>query len=206
MVKSTATTSAAQLEPIALDTLEAGFSTRQISLPALRQSLIGFLANLHRSTANTKRRGQVSGGGRKPWRQKGTGRARVGSSRTPVWRGGGVVFGPSTAKNYQHDISRSLRTRSLLDALWIKLETGAVFQLAISDQPTKTKQAVDMIGVSTRPTLVVVSTLAEGKAFANLDKVLLNTPAQLNLLDLTKAHRVVFVGDAWAAFKQRIKI
>ena len=122
-----------------------------------------------------------------------------------MWRGGGVVFGPSTARNFQHDLTKSLRNKSLLDALWIKLSAGEVFHLPLAAAVVKTKEAANLIGNPTRPTLVVVTAAAEGKAFANIQGVTLATPAHLNLLGLSKAHKVVFVGDAWEAFRSRIK-
>src|SRR3990167_4380773 len=75
--------------------------------------LRGYDANRRAARANTKTRGDVSGGGRKPWKQKGTGRARAGSTRSPLWRKGGTVFGPHSTRNYRLTLPAALRTRAL---------------------------------------------------------------------------------------------
>jgi large subunit ribosomal protein L4 len=87
----------------------------------LKQAYVGYLANGRIGSAQTKKRGDVRGGGKKPWRQKGTGRARFGSSRNPIWRGGGIVFGPTGDENYK----QSLTTRSKRTALKQALSLAA---------------------------------------------------------------------------------
>lgn len=77
--------------------------------PAMWQAVKAYLANQRQATAATRKRGRVSGGNRKPWRQKGTGRARQGSTRAPHWRGGGVVFGPLPERNYHQDVPKKVR-------------------------------------------------------------------------------------------------
>ncbi len=86
----------------------------------MHQALIRQLANARLATAKTKTRGEVSGGGRKPWRQKGTGRARHGSNRAPQWTGGGIVFGPRPGRNYGHAMPRKMRRLALRSALSVK--------------------------------------------------------------------------------------
>ena len=82
------------------------------------------LANRRRSSAQTKSRGLVSGGGRKPWRQKGTGRARVGSSRNPIWRGGGVALGPTNQINWQQRLPKKAKKLAIRQALSLKTKTN----------------------------------------------------------------------------------
>ncbi len=96
-------------------------------------------------TASTKTRGQVSGGGAKPWRQKGTGRARAGSSRSPVWTGGGTVFGPAP-RHYIGKVNKKARRAALRSALSVHAERGslAVFDAAVFDGPS-TRQAADLL-------------------------------------------------------------
>lgn len=91
----------------------------------LAQAVRVYLANQRAGTAKTLRRGEVRGGGRKPWRQKGTGRARAGSIRAPHWRGGGVVFGP-TPRDFSLEIPKKIKTKALFGALSSKLATGEV--------------------------------------------------------------------------------
>jgi large subunit ribosomal protein L4 len=83
----------------------------------IHRSVVASNANLRHATAHTKQRGEVRGGGKKPWAQKGTGRARAGSSRSPLWRGGGVVFGPRNEKNYSQKINKKVQRQVLLMTL-----------------------------------------------------------------------------------------
>ncbi len=95
----------------------------------MHQALVRQLANARLATARTKTRGEVSGGGRKPWRQKGTGRARHGSIREPQWRGGGTVFGPRPGRNYRKDMPRKMRRLALRSALSVKAREGQIIVL-----------------------------------------------------------------------------
>jgi large subunit ribosomal protein L4 len=99
--------------------------------PVMHQALVRQMANARVATARTKTRGEVSGGGRKPWRQKGTGRARQGSIRQPQWRGGGVVFGPRPGRNYRQAMPRKMRRLALRSALSAKVRDG---QLIVLDE------------------------------------------------------------------------
>jgi large subunit ribosomal protein L4 len=123
-------------------------------------------------TASTKTRGEVSGGGAKPWRQKGTGRARAGSSRSPVWTGGGTVFGP-TPRHYIVKVNRKARRAALRSVLSLhaERESLAVFDATKFDEPS-TRQAAQLLDDwgATAPTLVVLteSEAAAGKSFRNL--------------------------------------
>jgi large subunit ribosomal protein L4 len=92
----------------------------------MHQALIRQLSNARLATARTKTRGEVGGGGKKPWRQKGTGRARHGSTREPQWRGGGVVFGPRAGRNYRQAMPRKMRRLALRSALSAKAREGQV--------------------------------------------------------------------------------
>ncbi|MGQ9553796.1 MAG: 50S ribosomal protein L4 [Anaerolineae bacterium] len=91
----------------------------------MHQALMRQLANARLGTHDTKTRGEVSGGGRKPWRQKGTGRARQGSTRSPIWRGGGIVFGP-TPRSYSLDMPKKMRRAAVRSALSVKARGGLV--------------------------------------------------------------------------------
>ena len=155
------------LDPVAF---EASFN-----MPLVHETVRAELNARRHGTASTKTRGQVSGGGAKPWRQKGTGRARAGSSRSPVWTGGGTVFGPSP-RHYTVKVNRKARRAALRSVLSLhaQRESLAVFDAAAFTEPA-TKQAAEMLtewGASS-PILVLLSAeeAAAGKSFRNLARV-----------------------------------
>ena len=88
----------------------------------VHQVAVAYLANRRTVIADTKDKGEIRGGGRKPWRQKGTGRARHGSIRSPLWRGGGVIFGPTTERNYSQKVNKKMKRKALLMCLTDKVE------------------------------------------------------------------------------------
>lgn len=92
----------------------------------LKQAYVAYLSNGRENYAQTKSRGEVSGGGKKPWRQKGTGRARFGSSRNPIWRGGGVAFGPTGDENYTKRLPVATKRLAIRQALTLKAEADAI--------------------------------------------------------------------------------
>ncbi len=131
----------------------AGKENGSISLPAeifgakwnadlVHQVVVGMQANARQSIAHTKFRGEVSGGGKKPWKQKGTGRARHGSNRSPIWVGGGVTHGPRAEKDYSVKINRKMRVAALKSVLSRKLADGEViFVEALAFEKPATKEA-----------------------------------------------------------------
>lgn len=103
-------------------------------------------SNKRAGTADTKGRGEVRGGGRKPWKQKGTGRARHGSSRSPIWVGGGVTHGPLAEKNYKRKISKKMRAQALFSVLSKKLKDNEIiFVDSLAPAEIKTKSAVEVV-------------------------------------------------------------
>src|ERR1035441_9771650 len=119
---------------------EAGFN-----MPLVHEAVRAELNARRRGTASTKTRGEVSGGGPKPWRQKGTGRARAGSSRSPIWTGGGTVFGPSP-RHFTFKVNRKARRAALRSVLSVhaERESLAVFDAGVFKAPT-TKQAAGLL-------------------------------------------------------------
>ncbi len=156
-------------------TLDGAAFEARFNMPLVHETVRAELNARRQGTASTKTRGEVSGGGAKPWRQKGTGRARAGSSRSPVWTGGGVVFGP-TPRHYTAKVNRKARRAALRSALSAHAdrESVAVFDAAAFDEPS-TKQAADLLldWGATSPTLVLLSEdeAAAGKSFRNLKRV-----------------------------------
>jgi large subunit ribosomal protein L4 len=155
--------------------LDAAAFEADFNMPLVHEAVRAELAARRRGTASTKTRGQVSGGGAKPWRQKGTGRARAGSSRSPVWTGGGIVFGP-TPRGYTFKVNRKARRIALRSALSVhaERESLAVFDAAAFDEPS-TKQAAELLAgwQAEGSTLVVLDQheAAAGKSFRNLPRV-----------------------------------
>jgi large subunit ribosomal protein L4 len=152
------------------DAFEASFN-----MPLVHECVRAELNARRRGTASTKTRGEVSGGGAKPWRQKGTGRARAGSSRSPVWTGGGTVFGP-TPRGYTFKVNRKARRAALRSALSLHAgrQSLAVFDAGTFTAPA-TKQAVALLNDwgAPQPTLVILADgeAAAGKSFRNLARV-----------------------------------
>ncbi|HDH09324.1 MAG TPA: 50S ribosomal protein L4 [Chloroflexi bacterium] len=115
-------------------------------VPVMHQALVRQLANARLGTHKTKTRGEVSGGGRKPWRQKGTGRARQGSIRAPQWRGGGTVFGPRP-RSYRQKMPKKMRHLAYKSALSVKAKEGQVIVLDKLEMPEpKTKAMAALLG------------------------------------------------------------
>jgi large subunit ribosomal protein L4 len=172
----------------------------------LREVILALQANLHQSNANTKRRGEVSGGGKKPWRQKGTGRARVGSSRTPVWRGGGVVFGPLNIKNYQQKLTSVLRRQALAGVLKLKINQGKVAIWNLTAPITKTKEVVKQMPqlIAVSPTLVILPSADYKIAFRNLPNVSTSSVAHVNALEIAGSRQIVFLGDTFEQIKKKV--
>jgi large subunit ribosomal protein L4 len=118
---------------------------QKISAGALYQTVTTYLANQRKGLAATKTRGEVSGGGKKPWKQKGTGRARVGSTRSPLWRHGGVVFGPHP-RDFSVTLPKGVRLSALAAAVSVKVAEGNVIVAdALSFESEKTKDAVALL-------------------------------------------------------------
>lgn len=165
----------------------------------LKQAYVAYLANGRINLAVTKTRGLVSGGGKKPWKQKGTGRARFGSSRNPIWRGGGIAFGPTGEENYTHKLTTNSKRHALRHALSLASDSGKLIVLESIELKGKTADAVklfDKIG-ATKNTLVVVATktLEANRAVNNLQNVKLVQAQYLNVFDVLNADHIVLAAD-----------
>jgi len=156
-------------------TLDGKAFEARFNMPLVHEAVRAELNARRQGTSSSKTRGEVSGGGAKPWRQKGTGRARAGSSRSPVWTGGGAAFGP-TPRHYTVKVNRKARRAALRSALSMhaERESLAVFDAGVFDAPV-TRQAAALLADwgSASPTLVLLTeTEAEaGKSFRNLGRV-----------------------------------
>lgn len=132
-------------EKVGTRDLSADVFEAKVSVPLMHQVVVAGMASIRRGTHSTKTRGEVSGGGRKPWRQKGTGRARQGSNRAPQWTGGGVVHGPQP-RDHDLRVNKKMKRSALRSALTDALESGklAVIQDLEFDEP-KTRSAADVL-------------------------------------------------------------
>ena len=156
-------------------TLDGTAFEARFNMPLVHEAVRAELNARRRGTASTKTRGEVSGGGAKPWRQKGTGRARAGSSRSPVWTGGGTVFGPSP-RHYTAKVNRKARRAALRSALSVHAERGslAIFDASGFEAPATKQAAALLVDWGARgPTLVLLteSEAAAGKSFRNLGRL-----------------------------------
>ncbi len=173
------------------------------NVPVMHQAHLRQLANARQGTHKTKKRGEVRGGGRKPWRQKGTGRARHGSIRSPIWRGGGTVFGP-TPRSYAKKMPRKMRqlaVRSALSAKAIENEVVVIKDLTSVEPKTSAMKALlDQLPVNERRTLIVVGPEGEWDAVyrsaRNLPNVKIIRAGYVNIHDVLTHERLLLTTEA----------
>jgi len=175
---------------------------------AVHDVVVALRANRRSGTANTKTKAEVVYSGRKPWRQKGTGRARAGYTSSPVWAGGGVVFGPKP-HDYSKRVSKSVRRLAFLKALSSRILAGDVLVTdEIKVARPKTKDFVDLLRSHTdaRKVLVIASEFDDNtyKAARNIHPVLLNTAAEVNTEQLLAFRKIIVTNDALAKLAERV--
>lgn len=189
-----------------------GKETGKISLPAvfetkvsqalLHEASTAFLANQRQGTHSTKSRGEVSGGGKKPWRQKGTGNARSGSNRSPLWRKGGIAFGPKP-HGYRHGLSQQKRQNALKMALSIKASNGnliIVDKMAVEEPKTK-KVAEILSNLNLNKgakTLVVTQKVEKNLRIAsrNIQNLVVIPAKDINMYEVLWAKKVIITQDS----------
>jgi large subunit ribosomal protein L4 len=182
----------------------------EVRVPLLHQAVTRELADRRTGTHDTKGRSEVSGGGRKPWKQKGTGRARQGSIRATQWKGGGKPFGPRPRK-YDKRLPTEMRRAALREAVAAKLGAGelaVVEALAVTDAKTKTLATrLKGLGIAGVPTLLVVSEVPDGlkRAARNVSWLSLETPGHVSVYQLIRSERVVFEKAALLALQEALK-
>jgi large subunit ribosomal protein L4 len=176
-----------------------------VNVPLMHQVVTAQLAAARRGTASTKTRSEVRGGGTKPWRQKGTGRARHGSIRSPIWVGGGVVFGPKP-RDFSVKVPKKMKKAALRSAFADKASAGRVWVLGDFTE-TKTKAAAAALanaGIEGR-VLIVLDPQDEGsrtvdRAFRNLKKAAFSLVGAVGTYDVLVADHVVFTSSAFDRF------
>lgn len=173
----------------------------------VHQVMTSMMSNARQPIAHTKTRGEVRGGGRKPWRQKGTGRARHGSTRSPIWVGGGVAHGPRSDKNYARKVNKAMKAKAFFTVLSKKLADGEViFVDSLSFSAPKTKDAkAALVGISKAKGFEALATKRKNaafialakkdanaeKSFKNIGSVVVDEARNLNLLDLLGSKFIV---------------
>ena len=176
---------------------------------AVHDVVVAFLAGNRAGTASTKTRAEVRGGNTKPFRQKGLGRARAGAKSSPIWTGGGIIFGPKP-RSYGKHINKKVRTLALKRAFSEKVEENAIKvidQLKLDDHKTKTfinlMKKIDVVG----KTLLVVEDYDENllKASANVSSVMLIKASSVNVYQLLHHTNVLFTKEAIDSFVGRLK-
>lgn len=172
-----------------------------VNRPLMHQALVRQLANARLGTHDTKGRSEVSGGGRKPWRQKGTGRARQGSIRASQWIGGGTVFGP-TPRKYTQALNKKMQRAALRSALSVKAAAGQLVVLddvTLSETKTKAMASVlDKLGVAQQNVLLVMAAKDDAvwRSANNLPKLKTMLSGYLNVRDLLGFDTVLVAKDA----------
>lgn len=176
---------------------------------AVHDVIVAYNAAQRSGTACTKTMGEVAGTGKKPWRQKGTGRARAGSFASPLWRGGGVVFGPKP-RDFRKKVTRQTRQLALRKALTERLNAGDV--LVVADLKLETPKSKGFIDILSRfdlkgSALVVDASIKQNLILAsrNLQKVEVTTADSLNTYQVLRSDKLLFTRSAFEKLAERLK-
>ena len=186
-----------QGEEVGQKTLELKVAKEETASHVVHRALVRQMTNARQGNASTKTRAEVRGGGRKPWRQKGTGRARAGSTRSPLWRGGGVIFGPKP-KEYNLNMNRKERRLALRTAFASRVDDMIVVEeFSEQLQRPKSKELVQAISrwgsQPDQKTLLILSERSENIYLSarNIENIKLIAADQLNVFDLLHADKIV---------------
>ena len=193
----------ADVEELALNDAVFGVEPNKA---VMHEVVVNYLAGLRAGTSCTKSRGEVRGGGRKPWRKKGTGRARVGTSRSPLWRGGAIIFGPKP-RDYSYRVNKKKVALAMRSALSDKVTENAMFVLdALSFEAPKTKDMIKVLEAlgTDKKTLLVLPELDEVvvKSARNIKGITPVTVAELNTYDILNHNNIVITKDAVAKIEE----
>ncbi len=185
--------------PAKLD--KAVFGLKPVSHDLLKTAYVGYMANGRDNLAYTKTRGLVRGGGKKPWKQKGTGRARFGSSRVPIWRGGGITFGPTGQENYSKQLNSKAKRLAIRQALSLSADAKKICVVEGLAQPAAKTAALakllSKIGAERNVLIVVESKTPQlERAANNLPLVSVAGAQYLNVYDVLNSDKIVFSSKA----------
>jgi large subunit ribosomal protein L4 len=178
--------------------LESGIFDLKVNQDLLTRVIYLYLNNQRQANAQAKDRSEVSGGGKKPWKQKGTGRARHGSNRSPIWKGGGVTFGPTNDRNYKGKLNRKVKGLAIKNALSVKSQAKEV--IVIEDfKPEKTKDletALKNLGIKGRITFIQVNEEGLYKCAKNIKDVDVVRVGELNAYNILDNKTLVILESA----------
>lgn len=180
----------------------------EANLDLLHQVVVSQMSNRRQGSAHTKDRSDVSGGGKKPWRQKGTGRARHGSIRSPLWRGGGVTFGPRSDRNYKKTIPVMMRRKALFMALSSKAKDGELIiidDLGAKDHKTKViKSTLDNLPFADKTGLLILPAVDKNVILGarNIPKTETMQAKNLTALDVLSSKRLIMTPESVAKIKE----
>ena len=175
----------------------------------VHQVYIALEANARQPWADTKDKSEVRGGGKKPWKQKGTGRARHGSNRSPIWKGGGVTFGPLSIRNYKKKVNKKMNRQAVSMCLTDKLTQERMFVLDQLVSNGKTKEMIQLRGFfpgSGKSTLVITAQ-ADNNVFLstrNIQNLHLQSAQDLNVVDLLHHQYIIATQDALKILEKRL--
>jgi large subunit ribosomal protein L4 len=180
--------------PAKLDKAVFGVEVKNHQL--LKDAYLSYLANGRVNNAVVKKRGEVRGGGRKPWRQKGTGNARFGSSRNPIWRGGGVAFGPTGSENYSRKLSQSAKQQAVRQALTLAAKEDRIKIIETFACPEgKVKPTIQLLNkIGANGTILIVVSVKDElvqRATRNMPNIKAVQASYLNTFDITNADTII---------------
>jgi large subunit ribosomal protein L4 len=170
----------------------------------LKLAYDSYLANSRTASATTKQRGEVRGGGKKPWKQKGTGRARFGSSRNPIWRGGGVVFGPRGNENYTKKLTTTSKRVAVKQALTLANQANKIVVDTFTFTEGKTKEAIALLDkhkINSNDRVLIVVNAKDAmtlRATSNVQQIKVVRPTYLNVFDILNADKVIISQESVA--------
>jgi large subunit ribosomal protein L4 len=181
--------------------LSASIFGVKVNPTVVHEVMVGLMANARQPLAHTKTKGEVSGGGKKPWKQKGTGRARQGSTRSPQWAGGGIVFGPRSERDYSKKINAKMKRKVLCMVLSDKVASDKyVLVEALESKAGKTKEVTSMLGkLPVKGKLMIIGAGKNemlARSTRNLKKVNLVNVGSININDILRAEYVVTTPEA----------
>jgi large subunit ribosomal protein L4 len=177
----------------------------EVNEPLLHQAAVMYAANQRQGTVATKTRSDVSGGGRKPWRQKGTGRARHGSTRSPIWVGGGTTFGPQP-RDYRQGMPKKARRAALCSALSAKVSSGEFLVLEQINLPeAKTKHVAKMLTNLNAPKALLVSDQVSEELLLsarNIPGLAVKVASDINAMDILSVPKIIITKDGVAKVEE----